>query len=105
MINQLVRSGIRYGLKAMGYCYVTQGKNLRFRIHNTDFFKYINLTLKEGKNVKSQDSPVPRNASDMTGGQDSRAPNTAWSVSLNIKTTVNSFFFYGVGDDIYRQIF
>jgi hypothetical protein len=41
------------------------------------FLNYINPTLKEGKNVKSQDSPVPRNASDMTGGHDSRAPNTA----------------------------
>jgi hypothetical protein len=49
---------------------------IRIRIRNTDR-NYSNLTLKEGKNVKSQDSPVPRNASDMTGGQESRAPNTS----------------------------
>jgi hypothetical protein len=62
-------------------------------IRNTDR-NYSNLTLNEGKNVKSQDSPVPRNASDMTGGQDSRAPNTAWSVSLNInsKFILNNIF-------------
>ncbi len=56
------------------------------RIRNTDR-NYVNLTLKEGKKVKSQDSPVPRNASDMTGGQDSSAPNTAWSATL-IETIV-----------------
>ncbi len=56
-------------------------RRIRIRILN-NYTNYSKLTLKEGKNVKSQDSPVPRNASDMTGVQDSRAPNTAWSAIL-----------------------
>ena len=45
---------------------------------NKDSFK---PTLKLGKKVKSQDSPVPRKVSDITGGCEIKAPNTAWSVS------------------------
>ena len=37
----------------------------------------IIITLKDGKNVKSHDSPVPMKVSDITGGQEMRHPNTA----------------------------
>ena len=46
------------------------------------------FTLKEGKKVKSHDSPVPRKDSDCLGEQESRAPNTACSVSCTTQLYV-----------------
>ena len=49
-------------------------------------------TLNEGKKVNSQDSPVPWKLSDMTGAQEVRAPNTAWSVSwMMVRTGLSTW--------------